>query len=92
MSDISPIGRPDPASIQEHRRQQQPQQAAQQPSQQRSGDQVQLTDHARLLSQLRELPERQELVDRVRSELAGGTYETDAKLDQALDEMAEDLL
>lgn len=55
-------------------------------------DQVELSDRARLLSQLRETPEiRSELVDRVRAEIADGTYLTADKLDRAADNFINDL-
>jgi flagellar biosynthesis anti-sigma factor FlgM len=58
----------------------------------RPSDRVDISDRARLLAQLAALPEvRQELVDRVRSEIAAGVYETDEKLDGAIMNLAEDL-
>ena len=84
MSDISPIGRSDQT--------QGVQQAAQQsPRAQRGQDQVELSNHSKLLSKLRDLPVREDLVNRVRSEIDRGVYETEQKLDQALEEMGEDL-
>jgi negative regulator of flagellin synthesis FlgM len=57
-----------------------------------SGDRVELSDHARLLEQIRRLPEiRSDLVDRVRGEIAAGTYETPAKLDVAVERLAQDI-
>jgi len=90
MSDISPIGRPDqtPGIQQGQRAQQQPAQNGQ-PA--RPSDQVELSNHSRLLSKLRDLPVREDLVNRVRGEIEAGRYETEAKLDQALEEMGEDL-
>ena len=59
----------------------------------RSDDQVDLSDAARLRDQLAQLPEvRDELVERIKSEIGQGTYETDDKLEIAIgrlfDEMA----
>jgi len=59
----------------------------------RHSDRVELSQHARLLSRLSELPDiRTDLVNRIRQELAEGRYDTDAKLDTAIDNLvAEDL-
>lgn len=55
-------------------------------------DQVQISLEARLKSLLAKVPEvRQDLVDRVRAELAAGTYETEEKLDTAIDRLLDDL-
>jgi hypothetical protein len=37
-------------------------------------------------------PVRQELIDRVKSEIQAGTYESPEKIDAALDEMVRELL
>jgi negative regulator of flagellin synthesis FlgM len=91
MSDINPIGRPELNGVQANRPANQPRGGANQPANKPSQDRVQLSDHARLLSQLRQNPIREDLVSRVRNELAQGTYETDAKVDQAIDELQADL-
>ena len=53
---------------------------------------VELSEHARLLSKLAELPDvRQDLVDRVKAEIEAGTYDTADKIDALLDELARDL-
>ncbi len=55
-------------------------------------DQVELSDKARLLSKLSELPEvRQTLVDRVRADIESGEYLTSDKLDAAADNLINDL-
>jgi len=56
-----------------------------------SVDQVQLSDHARWLDRLRDLPIRSDLVDRIKSEIAAGTFDVDARIDQAADAIANDL-
>ena len=49
------------------------------------GDRVELSQVARWLDRLRQLPDvRQDLIDNVRQELAAGTYETPQKLDAAI--------
>lgn len=59
---------------------------------QRGEDQIELSEASRLLARLRALPEiRQELVDRVRAEIESGSYETDDKLDQAIESMLDDI-
>ncbi len=56
------------------------------------GDRVELSDHARLLEELRGLPEgRMDLVSRVRDAIDAGTYVSDAKLDAAIDGLMQDL-
>lgn len=55
-------------------------------------DRVEVSDMARFLSKLKELPEvRQDVVDRVRREIAAGTYDTPERLDAALDGLLQDL-
>ncbi len=52
----------------------------------RATDSVELSDHAKLLDRLRNLPDvRQDLVNRIRQEITDGTYETPGKLDNAID-------
>jgi negative regulator of flagellin synthesis FlgM len=58
----------------------------------RPSDRVDISDRARLLSKLSAMPDvRSELVDRIRQEIAQGTYETEDRLDQAIENLAEDL-
>lgn len=58
----------------------------------RPSDRVELSDRARLLSKLIGLPDvRTDLVERVRSEIAAGTYETPERLEGALAGLIEDL-
>ena len=58
-----------------------------------SSDRVELSDHARLLDRLRQLPEvRTELVDRIRREIADGAYDTPEKLDGAVRELLDDVV
>ncbi len=63
------------------------------PARIRANDRVELSRAAQLLSRLSELPDvREDLVARVRAEIAAGGYETDAKIEQALDQLTEDLV
>jgi flagellar biosynthesis anti-sigma factor FlgM len=58
----------------------------------RRNDRVELSDHARLLDQLRELPNvRQDLVQQIRDAIAKGQYETPEKIDRALESLFADL-
>lgn len=58
----------------------------------RGEDRVQLSDKAQFLSKIAELPDvRQDLVARVQSAIADGSYETSDKLDAAISNLVEDL-
>ena len=90
MSDISPIGNPNPA----HNRISADVPAAGDPNPAvgvtRAPDTIEVSTHARLLSLLDQLPDvRQDLVDRVGSEIESGVYDEDHKLDAALDALIE---
>lgn len=55
-------------------------------------DSVQLSDHARFLDRLREMPPvRSEHVEQVRAEIDRGTYLTEDKLMTAIDRLQSDL-
>jgi anti-sigma28 factor (negative regulator of flagellin synthesis) len=59
---------------------------------QRGEDQLELSEASRLLARLRGLPEiRQELVDQVRAQIESGGYETEEKIDAAIEAMLDDL-
>lgn len=54
----------------------------------RRNDRVELSDHARLLDRLRDLPNvRQDLVQQIRDAIAQGQYETPEKINQALESL-----
>ena len=56
------------------------------------GDRVEISNVARLLSAANSLPSvRQDVIDRVKSELAGGRYETPDKIQKAVDRLLDDL-
>ncbi|MEM1208288.1 MAG: flagellar biosynthesis anti-sigma factor FlgM [Planctomycetota bacterium] len=56
----------------------------------RPADQADLSDHARLLSKLADLPGvRQDVVDRVKTEIELGTYETPDRIDTAVDALLD---
>ena len=91
MSDISPIGRPNPAAIGQNGKANRPTNGAAVRAQGR--DQVELSQTARLLSRIHEMPDiRQDVVDRVRSQIAEGHYDTPEKLDAALEQMINEEL
>ena len=59
----------------------------------RPGDRVELSEHARLLDRLRQMPEvRVDRIDRIRQAIADGAYETDDKIDLTIQRLLEDLL
>jgi negative regulator of flagellin synthesis FlgM len=58
----------------------------------RPSDRVELSDRARLLNKLANLPPvRQDLIDQVKREIENGTYDTPGRLDGAIDHLADDL-
>ncbi len=58
----------------------------------RGADQVEISAAAEAAAQVSETGEiRADLVTRIRSEIAAGTYETPAKLDAALDRLLDEL-
>ncbi len=62
------------------------------PQVRRGEDQVELSEASRLLARLKGLPEiRQDLVDQVRAQIEAGTYESDDKLDQAIEGLLDDI-
>lgn len=58
----------------------------------RHGDSVELSDHARFLDQLNRLPDvRHNRIEELRGQIANGTYETNERLDLAIDHLIDDL-
>jgi negative regulator of flagellin synthesis FlgM len=54
---------------------------------------VELSDHARFLDELRRLPDvRSDRVEEVRQAIAEGAYETDGRLERAIDRLIQDFL
>jgi negative regulator of flagellin synthesis FlgM len=56
----------------------------------READAVEISPLARFVAMARENPIREDLVESIRQQIAEGTYDTDDKLDKALDEMFRD--
>jgi len=58
----------------------------------RPSDRVELSDRARLLNKLANLPSvRQDLVDSVKRQIETGKYDTPERFDAALDSMVDDV-
>lgn len=54
-------------------------------------DELQLSDAGQLVDQVHQLPEiRQDRVDSIRAQIAAGTYETDDKLDVAINRLLDE--
>jgi len=91
MSDIAPLGGPSPASYDFSSRVERS--VAQSSNPERGSDRVELSGTAKLLGKLAEgLDVRQDLIAKVRAEIADGTYETPEKLDAAVEGLSEDLV
>jgi negative regulator of flagellin synthesis FlgM len=55
-------------------------------------DEVQISDAAQLVEQVRNMPDiRQDRVAQIRAEIASGTYETDEKLEVALGRLLDEI-
>ncbi|MBX3412106.1 MAG: flagellar biosynthesis anti-sigma factor FlgM [Pirellulales bacterium] len=66
--------------------------ATQSTSSVRGGDEVAISDAGQLLAQIRDLPEmRMDRVAELRAAIAGGAYETDDKLDAALENLLDEI-
>lgn len=57
----------------------------------RAPDTAELSAAALRLDRLSQLPVRTELLERIRQQIADGTYETPERIHQAVDRLAEDL-
>jgi negative regulator of flagellin synthesis FlgM len=90
MSEVSPVNRPVAATLDQHSRTARTQTQADTTT--RGEDQVELSNTAQLLSKIADLPDvRQNLVDRVKSSIADGSYESDSKTDAAIDSLLDDI-
>ncbi len=91
MSDISPLQHSAAASYSPTGRAR-PAPAAATPSP-RGSDRAEFSNVSQILARLNQPAEvRLDLVNQIRSEIEAGTYETDAKLDAAIESLAEDLV
>ncbi|MEM6333446.1 MAG: flagellar biosynthesis anti-sigma factor FlgM [Planctomycetota bacterium] len=84
MTDIAPLGRSlATASLAPSKANGTP---VAKPAAERGADQAQVSDQARFLAKLAELPPvREDVVGRVKTELQNGAYETPERLDAAVD-------
>ena len=95
MSDIAPLGRPDPTGPLSYDASARPRraQAAAPASLTRGADRVDVSPAAReatFASRLRDLPVREDLVANARAAIANGTYDTEDRLDAAVDAILGD--
>jgi anti-sigma28 factor (negative regulator of flagellin synthesis) len=91
MSEIGPISHHQAAirSVNGRQASSQPAKAARTPDR---TDSVELSTTARLLAQLRNVPDvREDLVDRARHNIQAGVYDAQAIIDLTVDRVAEDL-
>jgi len=57
-----------------------------------AADSVEISDAARMVEQTREIPDiRQDRVDAIRQQIAAGTYETQAKLNTAVERLLDEI-
>ena len=90
MSDITPLHRASATSYSHTGRAKPAVTTTAPPS--RGADRAEFSSASQILAKLSQPAEvRQSLVDRVRAEIAAGTYETDAKLDAAIEGLYQDL-
>ncbi|MGD0382312.1 MAG: flagellar biosynthesis anti-sigma factor FlgM [Thermoguttaceae bacterium] len=55
-------------------------------------DSVEISDAARMVEQTRDIPDiRQDRVNSIRQQIAAGTYETEAKLNAAVDRLLDEI-
>lgn len=85
MADIGPVSQSHAAAL-DNRSAAFNRRAASTSTPSRGADSVELSNAAQLLSKVAELPDiREDLVNQVKAEIAAGTYETDEKIDAAID-------
>jgi anti-sigma28 factor (negative regulator of flagellin synthesis) len=87
MSDIAPIGRSAAAATYTATRAATT--SSTPPAPTRGSDRAEFSDAAQLLSRVPDV--RQDLIDRVKGEIDKGTYETDEKIDKAIESLLEDI-
>lgn len=91
MNDIAPIGRPNYTSL-GNTSQRGISTSAPANHTQRGSDEVQLSDSARYLSQLRQMPDvREAKVAEIRAAIDDGTYDTEEKVDAILEPLMDEL-
>ncbi len=91
MSDVTPINGASSPALSSHARAAY-KSLAREAGPVRGADQVELSEEAKYMSSLIKRNDiREDLVDRVRSEIANNTYETPDKVDAAIEEILNDL-
>lgn len=90
MSDINPISRTQQTTLESSIRS--ARSSGDPATTTRSADRVELSEQARLLSKLKQLPEvREGLVNSVKSQIQAGNYDTPERLDTAINALLDDL-
>lgn len=90
MTDINPIARPQQTTLDGAAKPARPGEESQSPT--RGGDTVQLSEQARYLSKLKQLPEvREGLINSVKAQIEAGNYDTPERFDTAINNLLEDL-
>lgn len=90
MSDINPITRPQQTTFESVTKSTTA--SSDSATSTRSSDRVELSNQARLLSKLKQLPEiREDLVNSVKSQIDTGNYDTDERFDTAVNALLDDL-
>ena len=90
MSDINPIARPQQTTLDSVSKPART--ISESATSTRTSDRVELSDQARLLSKLKQLPEiREGLVNSVKSQIESGNYDTDERFDTAINALLDDL-
>lgn len=90
MTDINPIARPQHTTLENLNKPARSSDGKQTPT--RGGDRVELSQQAKLLSKLKQLPEiREGLVNSVKSQIESGNYDTPERFDTAINALLDDL-
>lgn len=90
MSDINPIARPQHTTLDSVGKSART--STDSSTATRASDRVELSEQARLLSKLRQLPEiREGLVNSVKSQIEAGNYDTAERFDTAVNALLDDL-
>lgn len=90
MSDINPIARPQQTNLDSISKPART--STDSATTTRTSDRVELSEQARLLSKLKQLPEvREGLVNSVKSQIDSGNYDTEERFDTAINALLDDL-
>lgn len=90
MSDINPIARPQQTTLEGFSKRSSS--GGDTPVATRGDDRVELSEQARLLNKLKQLPEiREGLINSVKAQIDAGNYDTDERFDTAINALLDDL-